>query len=805
MNKHVAISEEYANDPSNKVKSGGLLFDRRVSRIITPGTLIDEKFMDPWENNFLLSIHHQTVTEEGTDPVQNVGLAWLDLSSGDFFTQMIQLSALPSAIARISPREIVMDKRFEDEKIGILASLINQGHHTVTYHEKNLEDDGSRWTSQFDDPQDPYIEKFTGIEVEAGTTLLQYVNQQLLGNVPKLRPPIQRQNEEFMTIDKNSLQALEIRETLKDGALEGSLLHTVRRTVTKSGTRLLSQRLTSPSASLEEINERHGLVTEFLSSPELRQEICSLLRTTFDTWRLLQKFSFGRGLPDDLIALARTIQATIKISSLLKDHVNGPDVVVAELNAVDRLAQKLELGKVNLLSKNILEAIDEDKLSEQHSIEDDEAVATVQLAATVLREAGESDKIAGVPARVRQKLGATTKEKAIDTSTDVWIMRPGASPSLQNLHTNLEELLNERDVLQANLREQSKVSTLLLKWSPGLGHFCYVKGKSSGLDSIQGARRVSLSRSTASYHLPEWSHLGGRIEDVKLRIRTEEQNIFVRLRDQVIQNMVALRRNAAVLDELDVACSFALLAEEKHWVRPILNRGASHHIIGGRHPTVEAGLGSDGRLFTSNDCIVGDDHRILLITGPNMAGKSTYLRQNALISILAQTGSYVPADYASIGIVDKIFSRVGSADNLYQDQSTFMVEMLETADILKQATPRSFVIMDEVGRGTTPEDGVAVGYAALHHLYHVNRSRTLFATHFHALADMTASWEGLECHCTDVSELEDGGFTYAHKLRPGVNRQSHALKVARLAGKFSQENPITDLIIAQDFLRRQFV
>jgi DNA mismatch repair ATPase MutS len=263
----------------------------------------------------------------------------------------------------------------------------------------------------------------------------------------------------------------------------------------------------------------------------------------------------------------------------------------------------------------------------------------------------------------------------------------------------------------------------------------------------------------------------------------EEQNIFGRLRDKVIKSLVSLRHNAAVLDELDVACSFATLAEEQRLVRPILNYGTTHHIVGGRHPTVEAGLNVEGRKFTSNDCLVGQQHRILLITGPNMAGKSTYLRQNALISILAQTGSYVPAEYASIGIVDKIFSRIGSADNLYQDQSTFMVEMLETAEILKQATNRSFVIMDEVGRGTTPEDGVAVGFAALHHLYHINRSRTLFATHFHALTDLTSSWDCLKCHCTDVVEQDDGSFTYSHRLRSGVNRESHALKVARMAGK----------------------
>jgi DNA mismatch repair ATPase MutS len=210
-----------------------------------------------------------------------------------------------------------------------------------------------------------------------------------------------------------------------------------------------------------------------------------------------------------------------------------------------------------------------------------------------------------------------------------------------------------------------------------------------------------------------------------------------------------------------------------------------HNIVGGRHPAVEAGLEIDGRSFVTNDCSVGSPKATWLVTGPNMAGKSTFLRQNAIITILAQVGSYVPARFAELGVVDQIFSRVGSADNLYKDQSTFMVEMLETANILKKATKRSFVIMDEIGRGTTPEDGTAVAYACLWHLTKKNRCRTLFATHFHALADIITN-EGIEDDvafwCTDVEEDNLGGFQYVHKLKEGVNRQSHALKVATLSG-----------------------
>lgn len=297
------------------------------------------------------------------------------------------------------------------------------------------------------------------------------------------------------------------------------------------------------------------------------------------------------------------------------------------------------------------------------------------------------------------------------------------------------------------------------------------------------ARDVKTSKSTRSFHYPDWNRLGSQIDQARLQIKAEEQRIFQALREQVVTNLVQLRRNASVLDELDIACSFAVLADQQGLVRPNVSEKLSHRIFGGRHPTVKLGLEGEGRSFVSNDCLIGEAERIWLITGPNMGGKSTFLRQNGLISILAQVGSFVPADHADMGLVDQIFTRIGSGDDLFRDQSTFMVEMLETAAILNQATPRSLVIMDEIGRGTTPEDGIAIGFACLHHLYHENRCRTLFATHFHSLADMCHDFQQLACYCTDVEESPSGSFTYVHRLRKGVNRQSHALKVACLAGE----------------------
>ena len=293
---------------------------------------------------------------------------------------------------------------------------------------------------------------------------------------------------------------------------------------------------------------------------------------------------------------------------------------------------------------------------------------------------------------------------------------------------------------------------------------------------------VSSSKSTRSFYVSDWSRLGNQIDQARVHIRNEEQRLFRDLRRNVISNLVKLRRNAAIMDELDVASSFASLADEQAWIRPSINNSMSHKIIGGRHPTVKLGLEEQGRSFVSNDLILDQSEQTWLVTGPNMAGKSTFLRQNALITILAQVGSYVPAEHAEIGLVDQIFSRIGAADDLFRDQSTFMVEMLETSSILKQATPRSFVIMDEVGRGTTPQDGTAVAYGSLMHLHSINKCRTLFATHFHALADLTAGWPRLGTYCTDILEDKNGSFTFQHRLRRGVNRQSHALKVAKLAG-----------------------
>lgn len=589
-----------------------------------------------------------------------------------------------------------------------------------------------------------------------------------------------------MTIDKNSLRGLEVTQTMKDGLFKGSLLQAVRRTSTESGARLLVDRLTAPSMSLPVINDRLDLLETFLKNEILLEECTRILAGTHDTLRLLQKFSFGRGDAADLLGLSRTVGLTREMCDLL-ERQNGE-----RSKCIRALIGRFKWDGPLELADRITSAIDENGLMLQQRSEDLAEAEVASLARTALEGEEDSDDMLKLTKRLQAKKLAVAEEDGgasqLQDDGEIWVMRRGASPALDAAHQNLQVLLTERTQLERSLRAQLNASSLSVRWTPGLGHIVHVKGRDTRLDQStlqEPFRTVSSSKSTRSFYYQPWTQLGVRIEGAKARIRNAESALFTTLRDAVITNLVALRRNAAILDDIDVACSFARLAAEHELVRPQLNNGSAHRVYGCRHLMVEAGLSSTrGSAFTSNDCILGgveDTVRIWLVTGPNMAGKSTFLRQSALLSILAQTGSFVPAAHAEIGLVDAIFSRVGSADNTSQEQSTFMVEMLETAHILKHATPRSFVIMDEVGRGTTPEDGTAVGFAVLKHLHNVNKCRALFATHFHSLADLTIELPGIERWCTGVIEEGGGAFRYDHRLRRGVNRESHALKVARLA------------------------
>ncbi|KAF3263752.1 DNA mismatch repair ATPase msh1 [Orbilia oligospora] len=881
MSRHVAIAEEFPNPNKDEKEhaSYGLLWERRVVRIITPGTLIDEKFMDPWENNYLLCVwpgggssssSSSTSTstssstssssssgDEGEGQDSPVGLAWLDLSTGDFFTQGSTRGALTAELARIGPREIVIDESCRDTPE---VTLLTSEKRLLTFHTSTISPlDTKSWASLLESSTSTSSVSssksllqaggFGNEEISAGSTLLSYVKEKLQGLSMKLQPPVRRSKENNMLIDAVTMRALEIRSTLKDGVVGGvgTLLKTVRRTVTRGGTRRLGSWLTSPETSVKIINDRLNLVEHFIASPKLLEDIRYKLKLTHDSQRLVQKMSLGRGDADDLVSLARTIIQTQDIVDCISSHLPRKK---ESLEVVKELIGRIE--KLEELAARILRSIDENGLMLRHTIEDREAAEITALAEAVERgralseeegegeeglEEGEEEVVEEEKPKKRGRKKATTTTSTTKTTAkktikprtqrilkevdrekvEPWIMHPTASKTLTKLHESLEELMTEKQLLETRLLDESMLSEHLvaLKWTPSLGHILHIKSRTlpymtEGI--LSSAISVGSSKSTHSYHLPEWTKLGSRIEMARLAIRAEEQKVLQDIRKQVILNIHALRRNATVLDELDIAAGFAVLAKESGWVRPILNMSTEHKIVGGRHATVQRSLDDLGRTFVANDCWVGGEEGMWIITGPNMAGKSTFLRQNALISILAQTGSYVPADHAEIGIIDQIFSRVGSADDLYRSQSTFMVEMIETAYILKNATPRSFVIMDEVGRGTTVDDGFAIAGGVVRYLWEVCGCRVLFATHFHGLVELVEGWEKEEgkgrgkgkgrkkigAYCTDLVEDEKGGWMFVHKLRKGVNKRSHAVKVARMAGL-----PQLALKTAEDILKAE--
>lgn len=800
MNKYVAISEEFPNSPEI-ARATGLMHTRKVTRVVTPGTLINENFLDPLRNNFLLSIYinpslstlkeSQLRSDERQSFQWPVGLAWLDLSTGDFYTRSTTADLLSSSISSISPQEIVLDESFSQASIPI-PKILGQDDRLLTFYTpKEPFADMSEWDDLLDSSsRNSTPPDLTMDEKLACHSLLDYVRTRLQGLEMKLQPPQRKSIQDQLFIDRSTMKALEILETAREGLGKGSLLNSIRRTVTKSGARLLRSRLTAPSISLPEIVRRLDLVESFLADESLRDRIVSLLKNTYDIQRLVQKFSLNQGQADDLLCLSRAVTASQKIGEILEGSYSKPrQHEQSELHqspednrseGIQALLSRFNFEGPATLADRITAVIDEEGLSKKQEIEEMEAAEVANLAQETIATEGSMESAPAVSKKARNKAAKTAPKEPDAEFDDTWVMRRSASNELAKLHESLDRLKDAKVDLTQSLRNRLNTTGISLKFTSGLGYICHVRGNNNF--ALDEARLVSSTKSTRSFYLSEWTDLGKKIDQIKSCIRFEEQQIFIDLRNEVVRNLVKLRRISMVLDELDVACSFAVLAREQTLVRPKLNTGTFLKIIGGRHPTVELGLEEQGRHFVHNDLFLGGQERIWLVTGPNMAGKSTFLRQNALISIMAQTGSFVPAEYAEIGLVDKVFSRVGAADDLYREQSTFMVEMLETAAILKNATSRSLVVMDEVGRGTTPEDGTAIGYACLHHLYYVNQCRALFATHFHALADMTEQLPEIGRYCTDILEQEGGSFTFSRRLRKGVNRQSHALKIARLAG-----------------------
>ena len=510
----VAIAEQFPIADSERTANGGTAqFYRKVTRVITAGTLIDESFVDPYESNYLLSVHldsalapmsdtaARTEANERYRRTTKVGLSWVDLSSGTFYTQTSDLASLPSVAARIGPREVVVDSSMESAGQIQLQRFLGEGSYSIHFHNVTLPASSvSDWTPMLERaiPEKQTID-FSSQELAAGNLVLDYVRDKLPDMQVRLQPPVRRSDDEYMAVDKQSLRGLEIRSTLRDGAFQGSLLHAIRRTVTKGGARLLGQRISSPSMSLSIINNRLDLVQEMLYHAALREDIVALLRRTSDTLRLLQRFSIGKGDADDLLGLARTIHVMGQTSELLHNHIiarqDAGEDEVPEHGFLWTILDRLDLEGPGKVSKAILAAIDEEGLSRQHTAEEESREETEGMTDEVVEADAAGEKSPPLARRASRAKPSTAKAAVHDTSTDdIWIMRRNASPTLERAHSDLEGLEGAKQGLALKLRKQLGSRSLTLKWSAQLGHFCHIKGKDTqgSISALEGARKHRL-------------------------------------------------------------------------------------------------------------------------------------------------------------------------------------------------------------------------------------------------------------------------------------------------------------------------
>ncbi|SCU96152.1 LANO_0E12640g1_1 [Lachancea nothofagi CBS 11611] len=785
----VAIADQFKKDVVVTNETNKFL--RRVTRIVTPGTFIDEAFENLQENTYLLSLEFpENCMLKAADIDTKVGLCWCDISTGEIFVQQVLLKDVVSAVARINPREILLDEELlqyslesgqwysefvELKKFFIKYQRLPSGHREIRSFYSLFNVGGETEHSLLE--LDMTLRDFTQKEVAALRNTLLYIEEHLPNTTVNLQAPQRQLASSIMQIDPRTSSLLELNTTLRTNTKKGSLLSVIRRTVTPSGSRLLSQWLSAPSLDIIEIQQRQKLVKLFQDNFDLTEVLIRTLKQTYDMPRILQKFSFGKGDATELLQMSHSMQRAELIG----------DFIQKEFTANKGGLNKLLKSFINLLKcdetlvTRVFKSLDEEQLAKfsraQAEQENPNAIASE----------GDQD-------RVLDPLG----------ESGPWVVRPQANGKLQALHEARANCFKDRRHLHEELKSffvgEIQARSVQLKTKQTSEYAVHISATSSTIAEIlkrvkggllfQGDsfRVIQKSAQSCWLSLRPWTDLGQELEYTVMKIRKEENAFINELKKDFVQRSTSIRNVAHILDYLDVLTSFAKLSLEKNLVNPLVNTTANLDIKGGRHIVVEDGLITRSlEQFTPNSCNINAGN-LWVITGPNMGGKSTFLRQNAIIVILAQIGCPVPCEAATIGLVDKIFSRVGSADDLYNEMSTFMVEMIETSYILKGATSKSLAILDEIGRGTSGKEGVSIAYATLKHLIEKNSCRSLFATHFGKELQMLINSHCSPCLQQNVSYYQsavydvDDSFCYDHKLTPGVCAKSDAIRVALKAG-----------------------
>ena len=720
----VAVCEQTEDPAAAKKRGSKAVVQREVVRIITPGTLTEDALLEANRHNYLAA-----VAETGGSGSGALGLAWLDLSTGEFWLQPVDPLRLGSALARLAAGEILVPDRLVERPDLLEAFAIWKPALTPLPSSRFDSDNGRRrLESLYGVRALDGFGAFGRAELAAGGALVDYVDLTQKGRLPRLGLPTRVAEAGVLEIDPATRRNLELTETLT-GERRGSLLFAIDRTLTGAGARLLAARLAAPLTDPAAIDRRLDMVAWFTADGRKREASRLALKDVGDIERALSRISLGRGGPRDLAGLRDAL-----------DQVPALRTVIGESGLAgmpEGLSQALsDLGEHGVLVERLRRALAVD-----------------------------------LPLLVR----------------DGGFVAAGCSAELDELRSLRDESRRLIAGLQAKYSAETKIPSLKIKHNNVLGYFIEVTQVHA--DKITGgAGSAFIPRQTMAgamrFTTVELGELETRITSAADRALALELALFDDLTKEVLARAQEIALAARALAELDVAAALAELAVERRYCRPVVDGSRDLAIEAGRHPVVEAALlESGGPAFVANDCVLGDgsSKRIWLLTGPNMAGKSTFLRQNALIVILAQMGAYVPAASVRLGAVDRLFSRVGAADDLARGRSTFMVEMVETAAILNRATERSLVILDEIGRGTATFDGLSIAWATVEHLHEVNRSRALFATHYHELTALAARLTGLACWTMRVKEWQ-GDVVFLHEVAPGAADRSYGIHVARLAG-----------------------
>jgi DNA mismatch repair protein MutS len=649
---------------------------------------------------------------------EDMALSWLDISTGEFWVSAVAPLAVMAELARIAPRELLVPDT--------LSSL------------PALEEWKAKLTVQplsvFDARRSERLLKetyavtsldvfgaFSPPAIAACGALLDYVKLTQKNALPRLDPPRCQQASEHMLIDAATQRNLELMQTLS-GERRGSLFSVMDETVTSAGARLLAGYLMAPSTDVALINRRLDNVDYLVNGGDLRNAVRNYLKECADIERALSRLCLNRGGPRDLQGIMCGLRGAHRVRMQL-----------------EKQEQELPAGLLEL-----------------------------------------RDRLGGHEVLI-EKLARAIKADCGFFARDGNFIADGYSAIFDEYKTLRDESKRLIIGLQQKYCDATGISMLKIRFNNMLGYFVEITQTHQSKVTADFIHRQTLANNLR-YTTVELSELERKIGEAADRALKLELEIFAELVDDVRQSQSRIVETARALAGIDVFSSLAQLAVRQRYVRPVVDNSLAFDIETGRHPVVEASIAKKGgEPFIGNDCNLQPDQRLWLLTGPNMAGKSTFLRQNALIAILAQMGSFVPAGRVHIGVVDKLFSRVGAADDLARGRSTFMVEMVETATILHQASRQSLVILDEIGRGTATFDGLSIAWAVIEHLHNAIGCRSLFATHYHELTGLTENLDALSCHTMKVKEWK-GELVFLHEVGGGAADRSYGIHVAKLAG-----------------------